>query len=241
MKPAIAARLIQLNRQFYQTLAGPFSTTRQRLQPGVLRLLEDIPTKARLLDLGCGNGALAGELWRQGQRGVYLGLDSSARLLDEARRNLPEGSRAVFLQRELTQAGWEKGLPETTFDLVMAFAVLHHVPGHDLRRQIAQAAGALLAPGGHLAHSEWVFMNSPRLRARIRPWKTIDLSDDEVEPGDYLLDWRRGGYGLRYVHHFDESELSILADEAGFEVRETFYSDGENSRLGLYQVWERLP
>jgi hypothetical protein len=84
-------------------------------------------------------------------------------------------------------------------------------------------------------------MNSPRLRARIRPWKTIDLSDDEVEPGDYLLDWRRGGYGLRYVHHFDEGELSILADEAGFEVRETFYSDGENSRLGLYQVWERLP
>jgi hypothetical protein len=58
-----------------------------------------------------------------------------------------------------------------------------------------------------------------------------------VDAGDYLLDWRQGGSGLRYVHHFDEAELSALAATTGFRVLETFYSDGEGGRLGLYQVW----
>ena len=55
-------RLLALNYQFYQTFAAPFSATRQRLQPGVLRLLPAIPETARLLDLGCGNGELARQL-----------------------------------------------------------------------------------------------------------------------------------------------------------------------------------
>jgi len=61
-----------------------------------------------------------------------------------------------------------------------------------------------------------------------------------VDFGDYLLDWRSGGRGLRYVHHFDEAELNALAAASRFRVQETFYADGEGGRLGLYQVWERL-
>ncbi len=59
-----------------------------------------------------------------------------------------------------------------------------------------------------------------------------------MDPGDYLLDWRRGGEGLRYVHHFSPEELAELAAETGFRVLETFWSDGEGGNLGLYQVWE---
>ena len=56
---------------------------------------------------------------------------------------------------------------------------------------------------------------------------------------EYLLDWRSGGYGFRYVHHFQEDELSQVAEEHGFRVKETFYSDGEGGRLSLYQIWEK--
>ncbi len=45
---------------------------------------------------------------------------------------------------------------------------------------------------------------------------------------------------LRYVHHFDESELAELAKASGFEIIETFYSDGENKRLSLYQIWKKV-
>ena len=62
-----------------------------------------------------------------------------------------------------------------------------------------------------------------------------------MDEGDYLLDWKRGGEGLRYVHQFSEEELGGLAEDAGFRVVESFYSDGESGRLGLYQVWTALP
>jgi len=61
-----------------------------------------------------------------------------------------------------------------------------------------------------------------------------------VDAGDYLLDWRSGGEGLRYVHHFGEAELRELAATTGFQVKEVFYSDGETGNLGLYQVWEAI-
>ncbi len=58
-----------------------------------------------------------------------------------------------------------------------------------------------------------------------------------MDENDYLLDWRSGGRGLRYVHHFNETELSKLAESSGFEIVETFYSDGKEGNLAVYQTW----
>jgi len=77
------------------------------------------------------------------------------------------------------------------------------------------------------------------LKTRIQPWEKIGLIVDQVDSGDYLLDWRRGGYGLRYVHHFSEDELNTLAQESNFIITKSFYSDGQEGNLGLYQVWEK--
>ncbi|MFN8427257.1 MAG: hypothetical protein U0X87_13510 [Anaerolineales bacterium] len=44
----------------------------------------------------------------------------------------------------------------------------------------------------------------------------------EVDEGDYLLDWRSGGEGLRYVHHFTEAELGKLASASGSESSNLF-------------------
>ncbi len=242
-------RLIELNRQFYQTFAGSFSATRQRIQPGVRRLIEQIPPGTRLLDLGCGNG----ELWRVIQHhkpGLhYVGVDFSAELLHVAKTagetaSPPHsGQPGAFLLADLSTANWDQILQtelggHATFDIVLAYAVLHHLPGAALRSQVLGKVRHLLNPAGRFFHSEWQFLNSPRLRARIQDWRAIGLAQTQVDPGDYLMDWRSGGYGLRYVHCFDEAELSSLAAENGFRVIETFYSDGESTKLGLYQVWQ---
>jgi SAM-dependent methyltransferase len=125
------------------------------------------------------------------------------------------------------------------FDLVFAFASFHHIPGQGNQIQILQKIHRLLHVDGRFVHSNWQFLNSDKLRKRIQPWSMIGLRVENVDPGDYLLDWRRGGHGLRYVHHFNQDELITLAEKTGFQVVETFYSDGEGGRLGLYQVWER--
>jgi len=235
MNPTTLSRLLDLNREFYQTFALQFSATRQRLQPGVMRILEGIDICTNVLDLGCGNGELAHQLARRGHTGLYTGLDFSSTLLEQA--SAGQSPSYHFLQADLSSTDWEASLQGEQFDAILAFAVLHHLPGAQLRMQVLCKVRSLLQQGGRFIHSEWQFLNSPRLTSRIQPWESLGISESDVDPGDYLLDWRQGGQGLRYVHHFSEAELERLAEAAGFKSIQSFISDGQNSRLGLYQVW----
>jgi SAM-dependent methyltransferase len=239
MNQAIVAKLIQLNAEFYQTFSTQFSDTRMRIQPGVRRILESIDPESKILDLGCGNGELARVLHDQEFRGTYLGVDFSKELLDVARKGVAGNDNFRFVQGSIADPGWQAALGTQlqAYDVVLSFAALHHLPGKETHRQILHAVRNLLTSEGRFIHSNWQFLNSERLRKRIHPWSEIGLSDADVDPGDYLLDWRRGGFGLRYVHHFNEDELNALAAETGFSVSETFYSDGETGDLGLYQIW----
>jgi SAM-dependent methyltransferase len=250
MDSATARQLVELNRQFYADFGKNFSATRQRLQPGVRKILSGLEGTERILDLGCGNGELARTLAQTGFHGTYLGLDFSLPLLTDA-ESQSDDFPVEFRETDLTVEHWEEvirnkkegesgnfSLFYSPFSLVAAFAVLHHLPSLEMRRDILQKVRGLLEPDGKFIHSNWQFLNSEKLRARIQPWSAANLSAAEVDEGDYLLDWRSGGTGLRYVHHFSVQELSQLAAETGFRVVESFFSDGEGGRLGLYQIWE---
>jgi 2-polyprenyl-3-methyl-5-hydroxy-6-metoxy-1,4-benzoquinol methylase len=259
MDSGTAARLIELNRDFYTRFGGSFSATRHRIQPGVRRILERLKGDETILDLGCGNGELARALAKRGHRGSYLGVDFSLPLLREAEPQ-PGGFSAGFMQADVTQLSAFRDQLSAFSDqfsaisdqfsaisnqrsvnggwsVITAFAVLHHIPSRELRLDILDTVRQLLKPGGLFIHSNWQFLNSEKLKSRIQDWSKAGLSADEVDPNDYLLDWRSGGRGLRYVHHFDEGELGGLAKAAGFQIKDAFYSDGETGNLALYQVW----
>ena len=233
-------RLISLNRRFYTEHGRDFSETRRRLQPGVLRLLELLQGSESILDLGCGNGELARTLSRRAHRGLYAGLDFSLPLLREAQHQhlaFPAG----FLQVDVAELSMVNDhLPIAgNWSLITAFAVLHHLPGFDLRVALIRNVHDLLDNSGLFIHSNWQFLSSPRLKRRIQPWNGTGVTAEDVDPNDYLLDWKFGQVGLRYIHHFDEGELAELARLGGFDIVETFYSDGENKRLSVYQVWKK--
>ncbi len=158
MKPKTAQRLITLNHQFYQTFSEEFSNTRMRLQPGVQKILETLHPNARLLDLGCGNGELSRVLARNAYRGSYVGTDFSAKLLETARRGLPEGFPANFYPLDLTAPNWQEQLPPLQFDFIFAFATLHHIPSRKLRVSILEKIRLRLKPGGKFIHSNWQFL-----------------------------------------------------------------------------------
>jgi tRNA (uracil-5-)-methyltransferase TRM9 len=236
----ITKQLLDLNRRFYTEYGRDFSATRGRLQTGVLHVIESLRGDESILDLGCGNGELARTLSRRGHHGPYLGLDFSLPLLDEAEREA-FAFPVQFMQADLVSDDWEHVITgNDMFDIVFSFAVLHHIPSVELRLQIIQQIHKHLKPDGTFIHSNWQFLNSPRLKARIQPWGSVGLNETDVDSNDYLLDWKRGGTGLRYVHHFDESELAELAKASGFEIIETFYSDGENKKLSIYQALKKL-
>jgi 2-polyprenyl-3-methyl-5-hydroxy-6-metoxy-1,4-benzoquinol methylase len=192
-----------------------------------------------ILDLGCGNGELARELARRGHSGPYLGVDFGLPLLRDAGVQ-PDGFSARFVQADLTtlSAFSDQLSVPGGWSVITAFAVLHHIPSMELRLNILRVAYQLLRIDGIFVHSNWQFLNSERLKERIQPWESAQISGSEVDPSDYLLDWRSEGTGLRYVHHFDESELNELAKASHFRIIDTFHSDGRGDNLGLYQIWK---
>ena len=256
MDNAIADKLIEINRRFYSRFGAAFSATRRRVQPGVRRILADLPDEGEWLDVGCGNGSLALEWLVRGRVSGYTGLDFSAELLGEARQavagwqggpNQPAGSGPIrFAQADLTQPGWTEGVAQGGLRGALAFAVLHHIPSAAMRSRLLGEVHALLAPGATLVHSVWQFQHSPRWMARRLPWSQVGLDEAMLEPGDTLLDWRftlpgqAEQTGLRYVHLFEREELASLAAGSGYRILDEFESDGAGGRLGLYQIWQAV-
>lgn len=240
MNSATVTQLIELNREFYTRFGDSFSSTRHRIQPGVRRVIESLHGDENILDLGCGNGWFARELAERGHKGSYLGVDFSLPLLRDA-ESLPGDFSAKFMQVDLTKlsAMSDQLLANDQWSLVTAFAVMHHIPSCEIRLDILRTVQQLLKPDGLFIHSNWQFLNSKKLTSRIQDWSKAGLSSDDVDANDYLLDWRSGGEGLRYVHHYDEGELQELATTTGFRIEDVFYSDGETGNLGLYQVWRK--
>jgi tRNA (uracil-5-)-methyltransferase TRM9 len=238
MNADTTARLVGINRDFYERFGDAFSATRHRIQPGVRRFLERLHGDESILDLGCGNGEIARELAKRGHRGSYLGVDFSVSLLRDA-ESQPEQIHAKFIAMDLTRLAehYQELSVTGNWVVVTMFAVLHHIPSAGLRVEVLRTVRRLLKEDGIFILSNWQFLNSAKLKARIQPWEAASLSGSEVDRGDYLLDWRSGGNGLRYVHHFDEAELAQLAKASGFRVVEMFHSDGDAGNLGLYQIW----
>ncbi len=252
MNSEVLTKLLEVNRRFYSEFGEAFAATRRRIQPGVNRVLGMIPTDrpSDWLDLGCGSGAL-GRIWAEQKRsGTYTGMDFSRPLLAEAERVTSDLSDERLQIRyrfgDLMDPAWPAVFEGKQFDGVLAFASLHHIPGKENHRQIFTEVRKLLEKDGWFIFSVWQFQNSPKLMQRVQTWERIGLSEDQVEEGDTLLDWRfslpenDGKHGLRYVHLFSEAEIDRLAAESGFRISDRFYSDGAEGNLALYTVLESI-
>ena len=194
--------LAKLNRAFYTKFAADFARTRRGWPPSFELILPHLRPAANVLDLGCGNGRLLRFLLARGWRGDYVGVDSSTELLVIAAAAAQEAQAgrelaANFRHADLLDPDWSAKLGHLTPDVIVALAVLHHIPGAANRARFIADCAKLLSPGGTLIVSTWQFMTSPRLRKRVLPWDVIGLSDADVEPGDYLLSWGKEAEGQR--------------------------------------------
>lgn len=240
MRDEVVEQLRELNRDFYEEFAGSFAASRGRTEPGLERMLALVRPGARVLDLGCGHGRIAARL-PAGCR--YVGLDFSSEMLNLARDDAQAEAAGVqtrFVSGDLLSEIWTERVG-TNYDWIILRAVLHHIPGLANRRAILAHCARLLAPEGQVLIANWQFLKLPRLRRRLLPWDTIGLTAEDVEAGDYLLDWRRDGYGLRYVHLVDSMETRLLAMAAGLDVEHIFLADGHQNNLTLYALLSPPP
>jgi len=236
MDAQVVDKLLALNQAFYNEFAAAFSDSRSPSEPGFDRLVRRLRPGDRVLDLGCGQARLARLLPTSC---TYTGVDYAEAMLaiGATSHEGPDGNLSL-VTADLVRDDWSRDVIGP-FDWIFLRAVLHHIPGYEHRRSVLVRASEVLAPGGHLVVANWQFTRIERLRRRARPWAAIGLDAGDVEPGDYLLDWQRQGYGLRYAHLVDEAETRQLADDAGLHVDELFYADGHTQDLTLYAVLTR--
>jgi len=232
-----AEKLLELNRRFYNKLADPFADSRHQPAPGFSRLLAYLPEGYdSVLDVGCGEGRFGRFLAEEGFDGAYRGIDFSEKLLVAAAARLPADLDSAFRVRNLAAEGALDGLGR--FSLIACLAVLQHVPGRERRARLLREMGEHLQPEGRLFLSTWQFLDSPRQREKIVPWEEAGLDPAVLEPDDYLLTWRSGGFGLRYVVYINAAETERLATEAGLRIVDSFRADGREGDLNLYTVLE---
>jgi SAM-dependent methyltransferase len=231
LKPEIAASLVALNHTFYEQFATQFSRSRQRPWPGFERLAAALPQPCdRLLDIGCGDGRLGRYLLGLNSISTYVGVDFSAGLLKEHTPQAP----MRFVNRDISLAGCLDGLG--LFEGVACVATLQHIPGFDNRIRLLREMADHLQPAGRILLANWQFMHNERQRRKVLPWSDVGLGHSDVEDGDYLLSWERGGFGRRYVAMLDESVLAKMADSAELTILDQFYSDGREGNLNLYTI-----
>ena len=128
--------------QEYDQIAEWYAETRspQVGLPDVSSLADELAPGAHILDLGCGTGhPISHQLVHRGFK--VVGLDSSADMIAKFRANLP----GITARHERIQ---DAAFDPESFDAVIAWGVLFHLPDADQRAAISSAA-TWLRPGGH--------------------------------------------------------------------------------------------
>ena len=115
-----------------------FREARERPVHDLLSLVEPSP-QGRAVDLGCGTGRYTPLLHQRVGASETLGIDASARMLEQRAPHAGDGIR--FERRDITEL-------EGRWDVVFANASLHWIPDHD---ELLPHLISHLTPGGQLA------------------------------------------------------------------------------------------
>ncbi len=174
-----AERLVEDRRlktiQFFDTIAPGWDLLKQEIMGGMdlnRAILEVLPARAILVDLGCGTGDF---LWAAAKKArKVIGVDSSAKMLDLARRRF-QGDKG---NTEL-RLGELEHLPlgDGEADCAVISMVLHHVSDpvtavREIRR--------ILGPGGRLIIAELDKHQSEEMRRKYGD-RWLGFSPKEME------------------------------------------------------------
>lgn len=159
----------------------------------VVELLDPQPEE-RILDIGCGTGQLTAQIARCGAH--VVGLDSSAEMIREARRNYPE--------LEFVIADAERFSMPEPFDAVFSNAALHWVKNAS---QAAACIASALRPGGRFVAELGGKGNIASVQAALRA--VLGSAADEQSPWFYPS---IPEYSAILEHHGLETQYASLFD-----------------------------
>ena len=131
----------------------------------------------RLLDLGCGTGAMALRLARDAPDAEIVALDPDAKALEIAREKAARAHVSVSWHECLP---WNAPFADGSFDRVASSLVLHHLGPADKRRALV-CARRWLRPGGEIHIADWGRAENALMRGAFLPVQLLDGFETTAE------------------------------------------------------------
>jgi len=197
----------KLTKSFLTNIRGGIPFASEQIEV-MMRLIQASkrPVEA-FMDVGCGNGILAGAILRDYPRAIGTLVDFSDAMLSAAKRHLRQSrSQLRFVKADFSSKEWLGAVGSERFDAVVSGYAIHHQPDRR-KREIFREVFRLLNPGG-------VFVNIEHVAPESR-W-IARLNDDLFVDSLYKYHSRKGQRKTRelilkeFVHRKDKT-ANILA------------------------------
>jgi SAM-dependent methyltransferase len=171
-------------------------------RPAILALAGDVADR-RILDAGCGSGPLSAALRDQGA--IVTGVDTSAKMLELARRRLGDGA-----DLQVADLGSPLPFPDGAFDDAIASLVLHYL--EDWGPTLAELR-RVLKPGGRLI----VSVDHPF--AIVLMHREAGRKADYFATSNWTAEWAMGGQtALMSFWHRPLHAMTDAFTAAGFRI-----------------------
>jgi len=222
-----AKYLLKKTREDYNLIAQDFARVRKEVWEEMKFLFEDylIPGE-KVLDLGCGNGRWF-RLFQE-KKVNYIGVDSSERLIEIAKKKYPE---AKFQAADALHLPF----PNNFFDKIYSIAVLHHIPSEGLRLGFLKEIRRVLKPEGLLILTVWKLQQRKEIFLLFKYTILKLIGKSKLDFKDILEPW--GKKIKRYYHYFSKKELVNLVRREEFEIRKIgLIKNKRGNRQNIYLV-----
>ena len=172
--PETKGLVMHSEARYYDLLAWLLTLGRERAFRERLVEIARLAPGERVLDVGCGTGALAIAARRRvGPTGTVHGIDASPEMIARATRKSERAGTGVSFRTGVAEA---LPFPDAHFDVVLGTLMLHHLP-RAAREQCVREMRRVLKPGGKLLFAEHgLAPDEPvaRWQARLEPyWSRI--------------------------------------------------------------------
>ncbi len=210
-------KLLTLVKKNYNNIAGEFNQTRKKkIWPILLELTQNIKNGDKILDAGCGNGRIIDTF--RGKDIDYIGFDSNNKLIKLAKENFPDRKFKVL---DILNSN---KLNENGFDYIFSIAVLHHIPGNNLRIKVLKDLKNKLSDDGKIIITVWNLWEFKKFKNKIFYFALLKLIlKNKMEFGDILFDWHgksiNNKNNKRYYHVFTTKGLKKLAKKSGLAIK----------------------
>ncbi|CAL9294537.1 MULTISPECIES: class I SAM-dependent methyltransferase [unclassified Streptomyces] len=213
--------------------SGTFDSMRRKLIPsfdliystGVYAVVETVPSRARVLDLGAGTGLLGGAILERLPEAELVLVDHSDAMLAKARERFAGNPRVT-----IEVADMKDPLPQGPFDAVVSGLAIHHLT-HAEKEDLFRRIHEVLTPDGVFVNVEQLAGPNARIEAMYDAQHEAHVQRSECPPDE----WAAGRERMKLdICATTEMQLEWLR-KVGFSQVDILAKDW---RYGTYAAWK---